>query len=100
MNNTIRDIRTYILDLRPRQFHDENLMQGLTRLVNEFRANTLVEITLQGPADGIANLTASTGDGAVPYLPGSPGEHRQTCPGTPGGCGGLDHADRALMEIT
>jgi signal transduction histidine kinase len=49
LNSTIRDIRAYILDLRPRKLHEENLMDGLRRLVAEFRANTLVEVNLQGP---------------------------------------------------
>jgi signal transduction histidine kinase len=48
LNSTIRDIRSYILDLRPRQLHDQDLMEGLQRLVAEFRANTLVEATLEG----------------------------------------------------
>jgi len=56
LNSTIRDIRAYILDLRPHQLHDENLLQGIRRLVSEFRANTLVEVSLQGPADGLADL--------------------------------------------
>ncbi|MEA4906743.1 MAG: GAF domain-containing sensor histidine kinase [Chloroflexi bacterium] len=56
LNSTIRDIRAYILDLRPRQLHDENLMQGIQRLVSEFRANTLVEVTLRGPLDGMVGL--------------------------------------------
>ncbi|HEY9089814.1 MAG TPA: GAF domain-containing sensor histidine kinase [Anaerolineaceae bacterium] len=56
LNSTIRDIRAYILDLRPRQLHDENLMQGLQRLASEFRANTLLEANLQGPADGLQAL--------------------------------------------
>jgi len=54
LNATIRDIRSYILDLRPRQLGDENLANGLRRLVTEFRANTLAE----------ANLTASPEDAA------------------------------------
>jgi signal transduction histidine kinase len=58
-NNTIRDIRAYILDLRPRQFSDENLMQGIRRLVSEFRANTLVEVHLKGPKDDLQNLPLS-----------------------------------------
>jgi two-component system sensor histidine kinase DevS len=49
LNSTIRDIRAYILDLRPRKLHEENLMAGLRRLVAEFRANTFVESNLQGP---------------------------------------------------
>ncbi len=56
LNSTIRDIRTYILDLRPRQLHEENLMTGLQRLVNELRANTLLEVTLKGPTDGALKL--------------------------------------------
>jgi two-component system sensor histidine kinase DevS len=56
LNSTIRDIRTYILDLRPRQLHDEDLMQGLSRLVKEFQANSLVEIKLEGPPNGDIKL--------------------------------------------
>ncbi len=56
LNSTIRDIRAYILDLRPRQLHDENLMQGLQRLASEFRANTLMEANLKGPSSGLENL--------------------------------------------
>jgi len=58
LNSTIRDIRAYILDLRPRQLHDENLMQGIERLTREFRANTFVEVQLKGPADGLERLPA------------------------------------------
>jgi len=57
LNSTIRDIRAYILDLRPRQLHNENLMQGLHRLASEFRANTLLEVNLHGPPDGMERLT-------------------------------------------
>jgi two-component system, NarL family, sensor histidine kinase DevS len=49
LNSTIRDIRAYILDLRPRKLHEENLVDGLRRLIAEFRANTLIETTLQTP---------------------------------------------------
>ncbi len=56
LNSTIRDIRAYILDLRPRQLKEENLMQGINRLVQEFHANTLVDVNLNGPKDGVANL--------------------------------------------
>ena len=44
LNQVIRDIRSYILDLRPRKYGDEGLIAGLKRLVVEFRANTLAEI--------------------------------------------------------
>ncbi len=50
LNSAIRDIRSYILDLRPRQLHDESLMNGIQRLTTELRANTFLEIHLQGPS--------------------------------------------------
>jgi len=56
LNNTIRDLRAYILDLRPRQLYDENLIDGVKRLVSEFRANTLVDVQLQGSADDFTSL--------------------------------------------
>jgi GAF domain-containing protein len=34
LNSAIRDIRSYILDLRPRQLSDESLMNGIQRLSN------------------------------------------------------------------
>jgi signal transduction histidine kinase len=43
LNQVIRDIRSYILDLRPRRMGDQGLIAGLKRLVTEFRANTLVD---------------------------------------------------------
>ena len=49
LNLTIRDIRTYILDLRPRQLRGENLVEGLGRLVAEFRQNSKAKISLAGP---------------------------------------------------
>jgi signal transduction histidine kinase len=52
LNSTIRDIRTYIMDLRPRQFRGENLMDSLQRLIDETRANTELEISLSGPETG------------------------------------------------
>lgn len=56
LNQTIRDIRSYILDLRPRQLGDENLMDGLKRLLAEFRSNTLAEGTLSGAPKDVAEL--------------------------------------------
>jgi len=52
LNRTIRDIRSYIMDLRPRQFRGEDLMEGLQRLVDEFCANTELQVDLIGPDDG------------------------------------------------
>jgi two-component system sensor histidine kinase DevS len=56
LNSTIGDIRSYISDLRPRQFGGEGLMEGLQRLIDEFRANTKTEATLLGPKDQLATL--------------------------------------------
>lgn len=46
LNQTIRDIRNYIMDLRPQRTKVSDLNQSLNRLVREFHANTLTEITL------------------------------------------------------
>ncbi len=53
LNATIRDIRAYILDLRPRRFEGEDLIAGLKQLLAEFKANTLmaVEFTADPTAD-------------------------------------------------
>jgi nitrate/nitrite-specific signal transduction histidine kinase len=48
LNDTIRDIRNFILDLRPHRFSG-SLDQGLSRLVREFQANTMVPVTLDVP---------------------------------------------------
>jgi signal transduction histidine kinase len=48
LNQAIRDLRAYILDLRPRQMGSEGLMSGLNRLITEFRANTLATVQLSG----------------------------------------------------
>jgi signal transduction histidine kinase len=46
LNQAIRDLRGYILDLRPRQMGNEGLMSGLNRLITEFRVNTLANVQL------------------------------------------------------
>jgi len=59
LNKTIRDIRAYILDLRPRQFVGEDLVAGLQRLVDEYRKNTLAEASMYAPSDGLVGLPTS-----------------------------------------
>jgi len=59
INSTIRDIRLYIFDLRPRKLHDEDLSSGIKRLVNEFRVNALINVNYSGPKEGVAELTQS-----------------------------------------
>jgi signal transduction histidine kinase len=56
LNQAIRDLRGYILDLRPRQMGSEGLMSGLNRLVTEFRANTLAKVQLMGSDNDIQDL--------------------------------------------
>jgi len=56
LNSTIRDLRAFIMDMRPRQMYEENLMDGLKRLINEFQVNSLVETILSGPSEGLENL--------------------------------------------
>ena len=56
LNQAIRDIRAYILDLRPRQFHGGDLMDGMRRLVEEYRTNAQADATLLGPKDGLLDL--------------------------------------------
>ena len=43
LNQAIRDIRAYILDLRPRQLGNEGLLNGIKRLIAEYRANTFLK---------------------------------------------------------
>jgi two-component system, NarL family, sensor histidine kinase DevS len=59
LNSSIGDIRSYISDLRPRQFEGKNLMEGLQRLVEEYRMNTRGQAALSGPKDGITSLPAA-----------------------------------------
>ncbi len=59
LNQVIRDIRSYILDLRPRKMGDEGLAAGLKRLATEFRANTLAEIAFTSAESDINGLPES-----------------------------------------
>jgi two-component system, NarL family, sensor histidine kinase DevS len=56
LNTTIRDIRSYILGLRPRQLYNENLMKGIQRLIGEFRINTLVDVNLKGTWEDLVDM--------------------------------------------
>jgi two-component system sensor histidine kinase DevS len=56
LNQAIRDIRAYILDLRPRRMGDDGLMNGLRRLSAEYRANTFSDVSLKGPEKGLETL--------------------------------------------
>ena len=56
LNQAIRDLRGYILDLRPRQMGNEGLISGLNRLITEFRANTLAKVQLSGNENEVQDL--------------------------------------------
>ncbi len=47
LNEVIRDIRNYILDLRPQRFQGRDLKRGLAELARELRANTFLNVHLQ-----------------------------------------------------
>ncbi|MBE2201605.1 MAG: GAF domain-containing sensor histidine kinase [Anaerolinea sp.] len=55
LNETIRDIRNFILDLRPYRFKG-NLYDGLSKLVREFQVNTMVEVNLITTTEMLADL--------------------------------------------
>lgn len=59
LNDAIRDIRNFILDLRPRRFAGD-VQQGLAQLVREFQANTMVPVTVNIP-DHLEDLPLSLG---------------------------------------
>ncbi len=59
LNQAIRDLRVYILDLRPRQMGNDGLMSGLKRLATEFRANSQTKVVLMGPDNDVLDLSAS-----------------------------------------
>jgi len=62
LNSAIREIRTFILDLRPRHFAGEDLLEGLQRLVDEFHDNTRTEVLLTGSDDGKIDLPSEHAD--------------------------------------
>ena len=59
LNQAIRDLRGYILNLTPRQMGNEGLMSGLNRLITEFRANTLANVQLTGTENEVKDLPQS-----------------------------------------
>lgn len=59
LNDAIRDIRNFILDLRPRRFAGD-VHQGLAQLVREFQANTMVPVAVNIP-DHLEDLPLSLG---------------------------------------
>jgi two-component system sensor histidine kinase DevS len=59
LNQAIRDLRSYILDLRPRQLGNDGLINGIKRLIAEYRANTFAEVHLTEPESDLKDLSQS-----------------------------------------
>lgn len=56
LQSAIADIRAYILDLRPKQLRHSNIVEGMRSLIREFRANTMVDVTLEGMPEDVEGL--------------------------------------------
>lgn len=63
LNEVIRDIRNYILDLRPQRFKSKNLIAGLNDLVRAFKANTFIATEVQSSDRADADLTPDQSTG-------------------------------------
>jgi signal transduction histidine kinase len=63
LNEVIRDIRNYILDLRPQRFQNKNLSAGLIDLVRAFKANTFINVEVQTAERADADLTSEQSSG-------------------------------------
>lgn len=60
LNDAIRDIRNFILDLRPQRYEGD-LLQGIGRLAREFQANTMCAIEVVYPDETLQNLPPKVG---------------------------------------
>jgi signal transduction histidine kinase len=63
LNEVIRDIRNYILDLRPQRFQGKDLPGALFEMIRAFRANTLIQADLRVDSEGDLGLTQSQAAG-------------------------------------
>lgn len=57
LNDVIRDIRNYILDLRPQRFQGRDLHRGLEELARDLRANTFLRVEVH--ADNVDTSSLS-----------------------------------------
>ncbi|KAA3642863.1 MAG: GAF domain-containing protein [Chloroflexi bacterium] len=56
LNDTIRDVRNYILGLRPQRFQGRDLLDGLDELKRDLRANSFLEINTHPILDDFSEL--------------------------------------------
>jgi signal transduction histidine kinase len=57
LNQTIRDIRNYILDLRPQRFQGRDLQQGLAELARELRAHSFLNVNVEVESEASVKLS-------------------------------------------
>lgn len=57
LNSTIRDIRSYIMNLKPARLTNENLIQSLRRLANDFYSNTFTATEFASEIEDIDRLS-------------------------------------------
>ncbi len=57
LNEVIRDIRSYIMDLRPQRFEGRSLAEGLDELAHTFSANASLTVDLEVDAKAAARAT-------------------------------------------
>lgn len=81
LNQAIRDLRAYILDLRPRQLDTDGLMSGIKRLIAEYRANTFSEVLFFAARFRDERTDSGAGAGFISHLPGGVSQRRETCKG-------------------
>jgi signal transduction histidine kinase len=60
LNETIGDIRSYILDLQPSRIQIDDFQAAIARLAREFKANTLVEVETKLEQAAVNNLGRKT----------------------------------------
>lgn len=57
LNATIKDIRSYIMNLKPQKLTHENILQSLARLANDFHTNTLVPADFSHSVEHVEGLS-------------------------------------------
>jgi signal transduction histidine kinase len=65
LNEVIRDIRNYILDLRPERFKGRDLKQGIVELIRDLKANTFLDVEFK---DGAIDFSIFTPEQSVEIL--------------------------------
>ena len=59
LDKAVGDIRNYILNLRPRELSGKSLLDSMRSLTREFRANTFIDVELEGSDNETRDLAES-----------------------------------------